>query len=195
MNDIRKLGRHEHQLIGDVIGDSFTDDPVNKWIFGTRECMTQYYTLVANKLYLAEGHGDIMADESAGSLWLPPGKSKQIPLYRSLDIAKSMIRHNGIKSLIRGLAVDSALLKVKPREPHFYLFAIGVRPNDQGKGIGGKLMTAGLEIVDKASMPVYLESSKEINVPFYRRFGFEVTEKLVPSKDAPPLWPMWREAR
>ncbi|MFT4629831.1 MAG: ribosomal protein S18 acetylase RimI-like enzyme [Arenicella sp.] len=195
MNEIRKLVRGEHPLIGDVIGESFSDDPVNQWIFGTRECMTQYYTLIAKKLYLAEGYGDIMSDTSGGSLWLPPGKSKALPLYRSLDIAASMVRHNGFNSLIRGLVVDSALVKVKPKKPHFYLSAIGVRPSDQGKGIGGKLMQAGLTVVDQASMPAYLESSKEINVPFYQRFGFQVTEKLVPRKDAPPLWLMWREAR
>lgn len=195
MNDIRKLVRDEHQLIGDVIGDSFSDDPVNKWVFGTRECMTEYYTLVAKKLYLSQGYGDITLEANGGSLWLPPGKSKEIPLYRSLNIAKSMVRHNGIKSLIRGLGVDNALAKSKSKEPHFYLFAIGVRPNDQGKGIGGKLMNAGLEVVDQAAMPAYLESSKEINLPFYKRFGFEVTQRLVPAKGAPPLWLMWREAR
>ncbi|MFT5609198.1 MAG: ribosomal protein S18 acetylase RimI-like enzyme [Parvicella sp.] len=195
MNDIRQLGRHEHQLIGDVIGDSFSDDPMNTWIFGTRECMSQYYALMAKKLYLSEGYGDLAIEENGGSLWLPPGKSTQIPLYRSLDIAKSMVTHNGIKSLMRGLAVDSALAKVKPKEPHFYLLAIGVRPNHQGKGIGGELMNAGLQRVDHACMPAYLESSKEINIPFYQRFGFEVTEKLLPAKGAPPLWLMWREAR
>lgn len=195
MNDIRKLQSHENQLIGDVIGDSFSDDPVNRWVFGSRECMTEYYALAAKKLYLPEGRGDIMHEANGGSLWLPPGKSKVIPLYRSLDIAKSMINHNGLKSLMRGLAFDRALAKAKPVEPHFYLFAIGVRPNHQGKGIGGRLMTEGLQRVDQAKMPAYLESSKEINVPFYKRFGFEVTKILVPGKGAPALWLMWREAR
>ena len=168
MNDIRALGVEEQQLISDVIADSFSDDPVNKWVFGTRECMTEYYTLVAKKLYLSQGYGDIMLEENGGALWLPPGISKEIPLYRSLDIAKSMITHNGVKSLMRGLAVDSTLAKAKPVEPHFYLFAIGVRPKAQGKGIGGRLMNQGLQRVDQASMPSYLESSKEINVPFYK---------------------------
>jgi hypothetical protein len=54
-------------------------------------------------------------------------------------------------------------------------------------------MEQGLESVDLAGMPTYLESSKEQNVPFYRRYGFEVIDRFVPTKGCPPLWLMWRE--
>lgn len=45
----------------------------------------------------------------------------------------------------RGMAADDFLARQKPAEPHYYLFAIGARSGHQGKGIGGKLMSAGLE--------------------------------------------------
>jgi ribosomal protein S18 acetylase RimI-like enzyme len=195
MSLTRDLLLGEHDLIGDIIADSFADDPVNQWVFGSQGAMQPFYTRVAKKLYLPRGYGHVMQDETGGALWLPPGVKKDIPLLNSLDIAASIIRHAGFGSLLRGLATDSALAKQKPGEPHYYLFAIGARSGHQGKGIGGKLMQAGLERVDAAGMPAYLESSKEANVPFYRRFGFEVTQKIVPAKGCPPLWLMWREAQ
>jgi predicted GNAT family N-acyltransferase len=106
-----------------------------------------------------------------------------------------MIRYSGFKSIPRGLAVDNALAKAKPSKPHYYLFAIGCRSTQRGKGNGGTLMQAGLERADVENMPAYLESSKESNVSFYQRFGFEVIEKIIPTKGCPPLWLMWRESR
>ena len=192
MTNTRTLRVGEQALIGDIIGDSFADDPVNQWIFGGRGGITKYYTQMAKKLYLRQGFGHVMEDQTGGALWLRPGIDKQIPLIKSLDIGLSMIRHNGFKSLSRGMAVDDGLAKKKPSEAHYYLFAIGSRPQHQGKGVGSSIIKAGLGIVDHAHLPAYLESSKESNLPFYQRFGFEVTEKFVPAQGCPPLWLMWR---
>ena len=190
----RRLVKGEHALIGNIIGDSFSDDPVNLWVFGSEQSIETYNTLAAKKLFLQRGFGHVVADDG-GSMWLPPGISKNIPLWNSLDIGTSMVRHGGVRSLRRGLSVDAALSRAKPAEPHYYLYAIGARRARQGKGVGGALMAAGLGQVDQTGMPAYLESSKEINVPFYRRFGFEVIERVVPTAGCPPLWLMWREGR
>ncbi len=191
----RDLSEGEYQRIGDIVGDSFSDDPVNLWIFGAREGMRHYYAKAAKKLYLPKCFGHIMYNENGGSLWLPAGTDKHIPLVKSMDVAASMIKHCGFKSLLRGIAVDNALAKAKPKTPHYYLFAIGVRQGRQGKGIGGQLMKEGLERADAANMPAYLESSKESNVSFYMRFGFEVMQTIVPKIGCPPLWLMWRESK
>jgi ribosomal protein S18 acetylase RimI-like enzyme len=84
--------------------------------------------------------------------------------------------------------------KRHPHEPHYYLQAIGTDTDKQGKGFGGVVMRRHLAIADAAGMPAYLESSKEINIPIYKSFGFEVTGEIkIPN--GPTLWPMWRDAR
>lgn len=193
MHKLRKLIPGEHELIGDIIADSFSDDPVNRWVFDVHRAMLSFYTQVAKKLYLSQGFGHVMEDASGGTLWLPPGVKKEIPLLNSFDIAFSMLRNSGLKSIARGMAIDKVLANKKPKQPHYFLFAIGTRPDRQGEGVGGALMRAGLESVDLENMPAYLESSKEANVPFYRKFGFEVIEKVVPGNGCPPLWLMWRK--
>ena len=65
-----------------------------------------------------------------------------------------------------------------PHEPHWYLASLGTAVDQQGKGMGGALMRPVLEHCDAEGIPCYLESSKERNLPFYRRHGFEVVEEV-----------------
>jgi GNAT superfamily N-acetyltransferase len=182
----------QHRKIGDIIGDAFADDPVNRWVFGGEDGMKAFYTLAARKLYLRKGYGHLLG-EHAGSLWLPPGVDKHLPLWRSLDIALTMLRYSGPGGLRRGMAIEACLASHKPARPHYYLYAIGARRQHRGKGLGGRLMGAGLQRADQSGMPAYLESSKESNLGFYRRFGFEVVTQVTPAPGSPPMWLMWRE--
>ena len=191
----RKLLPTDHALIGDIIADSFSTDPVNLWVFGSSKPLRRYYTLAARKLYLKKGFGHVMQDESAGSLWLPPTVPKHIPLWNSVDIAWAMVKADGLSAIVRGIKIDDFLIRKKPQIPHYHLFSIGARQACQGKGAGTALMYAGLSVADDNKFPTYLESSKESNVPYYQRFGFEVIERVEPTKGCPPLWLMWRETR
>lgn len=71
---------------------------------------------------------------------------------------------------------------------HVYVYMIGARPETQGKGIGRRLMTELLEVVEGRSLPVYLETQTERNVPFYKSLGFTLTEEHHPFVGGPPTW-------
>ena len=70
---------------------------------------------------------------------------------------------------------------------------IGTDPSAQGKGIGGALIRQVTDRCDRIGLPCYLESSKDVNVPYYERFGFEVTGETRLGKDGPTIWFMWRD--
>ena len=59
--------------------------------------------------------------------------------------------------------------------------------------IGSALLTPILQQCDRETTPAYLESSKESNIPFYRRHGFEVTGTVDLPGGGPRVWPMWRD--
>ena len=191
LNDLKETNA---AVVGDILGQSFADDPVNDWIFTNVKGKATYFAQVAKKKYQPEGFGHVDTEQRGASMWLPPGVSKEIPVLKSLDIAAGMVRNGGLKSLLRGIKFDVGMESRKLTVPYFYLFAIGTTPEARGHGVGGKMMEAGLKVVDSQAMPAYLESSKPSNITFYRRYGFEVIEEFSPAAGCPPLWLMWREA-
>ena len=62
-----------------------------------------------------------------------------------------------------------------------------------GKGIGNALIRQVTDRCDQEGLPAYLESSKAENVPYYQRYGFEVTGETVLGSDGPTIWFMWRD--
>ena len=66
--------------------------------------------------------------------------------------------------------------EVRPREPHVYLVAIGVRPDLQGQGIGRGLVEAVRTLADElpAVNGVALDTHDPHNVPKYEKMGFRV---------------------
>ncbi|MGB0908065.1 MAG: GNAT family N-acetyltransferase [Maricaulaceae bacterium] len=194
MTNLRPLTNNDARLIGGIIGRSFHDDPVNLWAFNGASALIPFYTAMARKRYLRKGFGHVTRGGTGGSMWLPPHVPKDIPILQNLDIIASIVRHGGLTALRNGLKTDACMTAHKPKEPCYYLFTIGTLPEYQGKGLGSRILAAGLEVVDAARMPAYLESTKFSSISFYQKFGFEVLEKAVPAPDAPPFWPMWRPA-
>ena len=56
-------------------------------------------------------------------------------------------------------------------------------------------MRSRLDRCDAEHAPAYLESSNPDNVPYYQRFGFEVTGEITLPNGGPTLIPMWRAPR
>jgi ribosomal protein S18 acetylase RimI-like enzyme len=93
---------------------------------------------------------------------------------------------------------------------HAYLPFIVVSPQRRGHGVGRLLLETKLAELDRAGVPAYLEASSEPGVRLYQRLGFDLVGVRftlpggglvdaagaeVTNDDAPPVWPMWREAR
>jgi ribosomal protein S18 acetylase RimI-like enzyme len=186
-----------------VLGRAFYDDPVSIWIMPDDKTRTvrlrKFFAAITRHHHLAGGGVEVASDGSsigAAALWDPPGRWKQSS-REQLMMLPSFILGFGLR-LTTGRKLGEVLELMKqqhPEEPHWYLAVIGSDTAVRGQGYGQALMRSRLDRVDAEHAPAYLESSRPENVPYYQRFGFEVSGEIVLPGGGPTLWPMWRAPR
>lgn len=116
-------------------------------------------------------------DRNACALVLFPHLKKSFyhSLRLDLSLAVSVI---GLSNLGKVIRRESAIKKLHPREPFYYLWFIGVSPEFQNKGLGTEMLKQVLREAEKETLPVYLETSVPRNVAWYEKFGFSIYTKL-----------------
>jgi ribosomal protein S18 acetylase RimI-like enzyme len=60
----------------------------------------------------------------------------------------------------------------------YYLWFIGVDPNEQHNGIGSALLNEVIREGTKKNRSIYLETSTLKNIPWYEKFGFKIYNEL-----------------
>jgi GNAT superfamily N-acetyltransferase len=98
-------------------------------------------------------------------------------------------------ALVTGSQYLLAVDKAHPHEELWYLALLVVDPEMQRSGIGGLLQAPMLQQADGSAHDCYLETQNADNLPYYRRFGYEVLSELRPVRKGPPLWTMRRPAQ
>jgi ribosomal protein S18 acetylase RimI-like enzyme len=130
------------------------------------------------------------------SAWMPP---RSFPPSLRVQLAQLPGSLRAFYRQLHALKVVGiylrTLLKVHPKEPHWYLMLLAVDPEAQRRGVGTMLVDHGLGLADDEGVGAYLETQKEENLAYYRRFGFELSETLRPMTEGPPYYTMWRSAR
>lgn len=183
-----------------VLGRAFHNDPVMSWILAdeTRRAkgLPRLFAAITRHHFLTGGGAEVAARDGeigAAALWDGPGRWKQTP-REELRMLPTMVLAFG-RDLRRGQQVVQLMKQHHPEEPHWYLAVIGSDPTVRGGGFGHALMQSRLERVDAEHAPAYLESSNPDNVPYYMRFGFEVTGEIVLPDGGPIMTAMWRRPR
>jgi GNAT superfamily N-acetyltransferase len=134
--------------------------------------------IVGVALWVAPGH------------WPPPLGTQLAQMPSSL---RALYRHPRIIR-IAGTYLRM-ILKVHPKELHWYLPLLAVDPSVQGKGAGTLLMNEAVALMDAEGVGGYLETQKEENHAFYARFGYQLRDTLHPVPEGPAYYTMWRAAR
>jgi len=175
---------------------AFHDDPVMNYLY--RRPSPERDPKVANFFFLTAqrdlAHGQVWTTPGleATAIWSAPDEWR-LRVGELVRMTPATLSTFGAR-LPRALRTLSAIEKVHPKEPHWYLAVLGTHPDHQGKGLGSAVLQPVLDHCDAEGIPAYLESSKDRNVPFYRRHGFEVTGEVTLPK-GPTVWPMWRDPR
>ena len=195
-SDVRRAGADDVPGLAATLARAFDDDPMTRYLFPSdrprAEGLVRYFSLLLKRAFLPVGEVWTNDALTGGAIWSPPTARR--PSVRDLLRLAPMVPVLRWR-LPHAIGVIRAVEAKHPRTPHWYLAVLGTDPAEQGKGHGSRLMAPVLERCDTDGTGAYLESSKESNVAFYRRHGFDVTEVLHPPMGAPPLWLMWREPR
>jgi len=128
--------------------------------------------------------------------WLPPGRTD----LRLLGLARAAVGAVPVDvgwkplwQLSRLRPVLDRLHAVHVPRLHWYLMLLGVEPARKGQGVGGKLLSMGVERSRAARFPAYLETMLERNVAFYQRHGFTVVGEEALSSGGLRVWAMLKE--
>ncbi|RSO40028.1 GNAT family N-acetyltransferase [Streptomyces sp. WAC 06725] len=181
-------------MIGRTLARAFDDDPMMHWFLpgedAREERLGRYFTTIFTRQYAH--HGVCERTGAAAAFWVPPeARDKAVPDEETLRELDGLLGDRGpmFRKTV-GAAAEHA-----PQEPHWYLAVIGADPAGQGQGHGAALLRSGLAKADAAGLPVYLESSKSANLPFYEHFGFTVLQEVQLPENGPTLWMMRRPER
>ena len=193
--DVRRATDADADALAETLARAFDDDPVTVHLFPDvahrRRTLPRYFSILLRRAFLPTGEvWTTAAGCTGGAMWTPP--SQRRPGWRDLMRLAPMVTVIG-RRLPTAVRVMQAVERHHPPSPHWSLAVLGTDPPAQGRGIGSALIVPVLSRCDAEGVPAYLESSKEDNVAFYARHGFEVTRTLDLPGRGPRLWLMWRE--
>ena len=187
--DVKKLAA--------VLARAFYDDPPLIWLLPDPAKrlgrITRMFTTVIGIESVRYGAIDVACDGEkilGGAIWLPPGHW-QVGFREQI---RALPNHARALATAWGRAAQygHAPEHAHPKEPHWYLKAIGVDPASQGRGVASLLLRPRLNRCDQDGQPAYLEASQPDGVRMYEHFGFRRTGNLDMPEGAPAITAMWR---
>lgn len=187
--------RADLAAVGGSLARAFATDPVWQWLVpSSRRFQQRASQLMRSVVQMHLSTDSVWTTAGAGAtgVWAPPKKFRT-PASQFVRVAHRFVPAAGVAGMRRFAAV-ATLDDLHPSEPHWYLALLGTDPAHQGRGLGSAVMQPGMAAADAAGVGCYLESSKESNIAFYRRHGFEVIGTHDISGGAGPrVWLMWRD--
>ena len=198
---MRSLTPGESRLqlsIGISLGRAFHGEPNFVYMVPSplrrRRGLPWFFGSFVVRIGLRRGVVDVAADGSAAAIWIKPGTRVGARDALAAGLPRLPFRL-GARGAWRSMVLSSAIEKERSSrmdEPHWYLMALGVAPEKQGRGIGSALLARGLARADGSGSPAYLETFRERTARLYARRGFEVVGRAKVGRTGPTFTTMAR---
>ncbi len=195
MDGVETARLSDQATIIETLAQAFQTDPALSWILPdaahrARALRSLFRTLVPADM--RAGVALRASGDEAAALWRAPGQahSGTMEFLRTVVPLVATFR----TALPRGLKVQTGIDAHRPQGRFWYLHYVGVRPQHQGKGHGGRIIRAQTAIADAQALPCWLETATAENVPLYERLGFVTQVEWDVPGGGPHFWGMMRPA-
>lgn len=162
----------DKDLVVQILSNSFKDNKSVNLVVGNRK--NRIPNLMRYSYALAKRNGRVFISKNRQAVALvlfPKGaKFSFRVVWENIKLAFGVI---GVHRVLAILQRESAIKKLHPKKPFMHLWYIGVHPDHNGKGYGSALLDEIIHYAKKRNLDIYLETSTERNIPFYKAHGFE----------------------
>lgn len=175
-----KANYPEKELVIDILSESFdANQSVNYIAQQDKKRLKRIRALMEYSFEVCYSFGEVFLsdDKKACALVLFPDQKRTTLKSILLDI-KLIFSCIGIGNIFKALKRESKIKNLQPKETMFYLWFIGVKPEYQNTGIGMNLLDEIIKHSEAMERPIYLETSTMSNLPWYKKFGFEIYNEL-----------------
>jgi GNAT superfamily N-acetyltransferase len=176
--------------LAQLIAEAFAELPPSRWLIADPQARSRvfpgYFRIFVDDT-LTAGVVHTTQDRDAAALWLPADFAPAAGYPARLAAATRPYT-------ARFEALDVVLAGEPSADADYWTLGIlAVRPGRQGRGLGGALLRAQHEILDRAGLRAHLEASSERSRELYLRHGYADHGAPIMLPDGgPPMWPMRR---
>lgn len=180
----------------EVLGDAFADYPWTRWTVDRSDHQRRIVALQRIALeHFALAFGAISVSEVAGEIQSVAAWSDSAAVSAGhVDVAvrAHVAELEGSRHEASKLA-ERQVERMRPAKRHSYLGTVGTTRTMQGRGLATRTLAPLIQASDIAGLEVWLETSSESNVSFYRRLGFDVEGHVEIRGGGPDVWVMARQ--
>jgi len=195
---VRRAQPDDVAALAPMLARAFDQDPFTNWLVRQDERRVQRiewsFEVMLRQLSSELSETYVTQDLDGAAIWKQEVK---LPFGQQLRLLPAFARAMGwgrVPALLKMLSYMEPLHQRLVPEPHFYLFVLGVDPEQQRRGLGSLLLAPMLARCDQKRTRAYLETTRAENLQFYARHGFEVAH-IVEREGWPKFWLMIREPR
>lgn len=177
---MKKAEYNDKSLVVDILTKSFdTNQSVNYIVKQDEKRAKRVSALMDYSFEVCYLFGEVFLsdDKKACALVTYPDKKKTTLKSILLDV-KLILSCVGLKNIKKTLAREAMINKIQPKELRYYLWFIGVDPEYQNEGIGSNLLNDIIKDSEHKDRPIYLETSTLKNLPWYKKFDFDIYHEL-----------------
>ncbi|MCS3736216.1 GNAT family N-acetyltransferase [Mucilaginibacter dorajii] len=192
----------KYQPLAEALNSALENDPfyitLLSWIPGEAEKRNALIKYMDYSMTEAEQYGLLYlpAEHNYGaSIWSKPldASTELLKLQQKKAFLKDELGEGALAIYLEIVDFMASKADELIAPDAWYLSIVGLKPEFQGKGLGGGLIKPILDKTDQQNLTTYLETFTPANISFYKRIGYETVASFIEPVTNAKYWIMSRK--